>query len=170
MNWQGPCAESPGSETPGESGTQGSNCHRTLSKTESEALPLFWNWDVDDLVGERNCSALSNHGQLSCTTASTILFKNCTVSITGMSSTLSDWISRETYDWTAGASKKITATSTTPQELHLWQFHSFLHCLYQNLSLHERERQPKSKNCNCGISTVFCTTTLCIPVSVEQLE
>ena len=35
----------------------------------------------------------------------------------------------------------ITATSTTPQELHLRQFHSFLHCLYQNLSLHERERQ-----------------------------
>ena len=108
--------------------------------TESEAPPrLTTNRDVDDLVDER-CSTVRTMGN-SHKAMSTTLFKNCTVSTTGMSNTLSDRIARETHDWTAGASCMITVTSTTPQVLHLRQFHSFLHCLYQNLSLHERERQ-----------------------------
>ena len=60
----------------------------------------------------------------------------------------------------------ITATSTTPQDLHLRQFHCFLHCRYQHLSVHKTGTTTRPKNCNCGISTVFCTTALCGPVSV----
>ena len=77
--------------------------------------------------------------------ASTTLFKNC-CGTTGMSSTLSRELNRARTVRLDCWNKRcmITATSTTPQELHLRQFHSFLHCLYQHLSLHKTGTTTRS--------------------------
>ena len=101
---------------------------------------------------------------------STTLFKNCTVGITGMSGTLSHCFARETYDldcWNEqyDHSDVHDTTGAAPAAIPLFSALS----VPKHVVFKPTGTTTRSKNCNCGISTVFCTTAL-YHHSVDELN